>query len=42
MIGAGGVECLVPVEMSDDELEEVLKSAATVKSIVDDVLGEAR
>ena len=42
VIGAGGVECLVPVEMSDAELEEVLKSAATVKSIVDDALGEAR
>ena len=37
-----GVECLVPVEMNEDELDEIRKSAATVKSIVDDVLGEAR
>lgn len=42
VIGAGGVECLVPVELSDEELDEISKSAATVKSIVDDVLGEAR
>lgn len=42
VIGADGVECLVPVEMSEEEIDEVRKSAATVKSIVDDVLGEAR
>ena len=42
VIGADGVECLVPVEMNEEELDEVRKSAATVKSIVDDVLGEAR
>jgi len=42
VVGADGVECLVPVEMNEDELDEIRKSAATVKSIVDDVLGEAR
>ena len=42
VIGSDGVECLVPVEMSEEELDEIRKSAATVKSIVDDVLGEAR
>ena len=42
VIGAAGVECLVPVDMSEEELDEIRKSAATVKSIVDDVLGEAR
>ena len=42
VIGAGGVECLVPVDMSEEELDEIRKSAATVKSIVDDALGEAR
>ena len=42
VIGAEGVECLVPVEMNENELDEIRKSAATVKSIVDDVLGEAR
>ena len=40
--GADGVECLVPVAMNEDELDEIRKSAATVRSIADDVLGEAR
>lgn len=42
VVGAQGVECLVPVDMNEEELDEIRKSAATVKSIVDDVLGEAR
>ncbi len=42
VVGADGVECLVPVAMNEDELDEIRKSAATVRSIADDVLGEAR
>ncbi|MDO5131674.1 MAG: L-lactate dehydrogenase [Eubacteriales bacterium] len=42
VVGANGVECLVPVEMNENELDEIRKSAATLKSIVDDALGEAR
>ena len=42
VVGAEGVECLVPVSMSEEELDEIRKSAATVRSIADDVLGEAR
>lgn len=42
VIGAEGVECLVPVDMSEEELDEIRKSAATVRSIVDDVLDEAK
>ena len=42
VVGADGVECLVPVEMSEEELDEIRKSAATIKSIADDVLGMAR
>ena len=42
IVGKDGVECLVPLEMSEDELDELRKTAATVKAIVDDVFGEAR
>ena len=42
IIGKDGVECLVPLEMSEEELDELRKTAATVKSIVEDVFGEAR
>ena len=41
IVGKDGVECLVPLEMSEDELDELRKTAATVKAIVDDVFGEA-
>ena len=42
VVGAQGVECLVPIDMNEDELDLIRKSAATVKTIVDDVMGEAR
>ena len=42
IVGKDGVECLVPLEMSEEELDELRKTAATVKAIVDDVFGEAR
>ena len=42
IIGRNGVECLVPLEMSEAELDELRKTAATVKAIVDDVFGEAK
>ena len=42
VVGANGVECLVPIDMNEDELDLIRKSAATVKTIVDDVMGEAR
>ena len=42
IVGRNGVECLVPLEMSEDELDELRKTAATVKAIVDDVFGEAK
>ena len=42
IVGKNGVECLVPLDMSEDELDELRKTAATVKAIVDDVFGEAR
>ncbi len=42
IVGKDGVECLVPLEMSEDELDELRKTAATVKAIVDDVFGEAK
>lgn len=42
IVGRSGVECLVPLEMSEDELDELRKTAATVKAIVDDVFGEAK
>ena len=42
IIGKNGVECLVPLEMNEEELDELRKTAATVKSIVEDVFGEAR
>ncbi len=42
IVGRNGVECLVPLDMSEDELDELRKTAATVKAIVDDVFGEAR
>lgn len=42
IVGKDGVECLVPLEMSEDELDALRKTAATVKAIVDDVFGEAR
>ena len=42
IVGKDGVECLVPLEMSEDELDELRKTAATVKALVDDVFGEAR
>ena len=42
VVGKDGVECLVPLEMSEEELDELRKTAATVKAIVDDVFGEAR
>ena len=42
IVGRNGVECLVPLEMSENELDELRKTAATVKAIVDDVFGEAK
>ena len=42
IVGRNGVECLVPLDMSEEELDELRKTAATVKAIVDDVFGEAR
>ena len=42
IVGKDGVECLVPLEMSEEELDELRKTAATVKAIADDVFGEAR
>ena len=42
IVGKDGVECLVPLEMSEEELDELRKTSATVKAIVDDVFGEAR
>ena len=42
IVGRNGVECLVPLEMSEAELDELRKTAATVKAIVDDVFGEAK
>ena len=42
IVGRDGVECLVPLEMNEEELDELRKTAATVKAIVDDVFGEAR
>lgn len=42
IVGRDGVECLVPLEMNEDELDELRKTAATVKAIADDVFGEAR
>ena len=42
IVGKDGVECLVPLDMSEEELDELRKTAATVKAIVDDVFGEAR
>ena len=42
IVGKSGVECLVPLDMSEEELDELRKTAATVKAIVDDVFGEAR
>ena len=42
IVGKDGVECLVPLEMSEEELDELRKTAATVKAITDDVFGEAR
>ena len=42
IVGINGVECLVPLDMSEEELDELRKTAATVKAIVDDVFGEAR
>ena len=40
-VGRDGVECLVPLEMNEEELDELRKTAATVKAIADDVFGEA-
>lgn len=40
VVGRNGVECLVPVDMNEEELAAVKKSAETLKAIVDDVLGE--
>lgn len=42
VVGKNGVECLVPVDMNEEELGAVRKSAATLKSIVDDVLGDIK
>ncbi len=42
IVGRDGVECLVPLEMNEEELDELRKTAATVKAIADDVFGEAR
>ena len=42
IVGRNGVACLVPLEMSEAELDELRKTAATVKAIVDDVFGEAK
>ena len=42
VIGAEGVECLVPVDMNEKEADEVRKAAATVMSISDLVLDQAR
>lgn len=40
VVGASGVEMLVPVSMSEEELDAIRKSAATLKAVVDDVLAE--
>ena len=42
VVGAEGVECLVPVDMNEKEADEVRKAAATVMSISDLVLDQAR
>ena len=42
IVGRDGVECLVPLEMNEEELDALRKPAATVKAIADDVFGEAR
>ena len=42
VVGKNGVECLVALDMSEEELDELRKTAATVKAIVDDVFGEAK
>lgn len=40
IVGKTGVEALVPIELSDDEEKALKKSADTLKSVIDDVLGE--
>ncbi len=42
VVGKNGIECLVALDMSEEELDELRKTAATVKAIVDDVFGEAK
>lgn len=38
IVGAGGVERLVPVSLDEEEREKLLESAATLKKIVEEVL----
>ena len=38
IVGKYGVESLVPIELSKKEQEDLLKSAATLKSVIDSVL----
>ncbi len=40
IVGKHGVESLVPIELNQKEQEDLQKSAATLKSVIDDVLSE--
>lgn len=38
IVGKDGVECTVPISLSDQEIADLKVSADTLRSVIDDVL----
>ena len=40
IVGKNGVETLVPIELNEEEKANLIKSAKTLKAVIDDVLSD--